>query len=69
MPVAIVMLTPLLWVVMTSLETLAQTQHFPPILWPGSFQWANYPQRVHRVPFGRWFWNTTVVTTTVVART
>ena len=44
MPVAIVMLVPLLWVVMTSLETLAQTQHFPPILWPGSFQWSNYPR-------------------------
>jgi len=66
MPVAIVMLVPLVWVVMTSFETLAQTQHFPPILWPGTFQWHNYPNAFTSVPFARWFWNTTVVTTVVV---
>jgi multiple sugar transport system permease protein len=67
MPMAIVMLVPLLWVVMTSLETLAQTQHFPPILWPGSFQWSNYPRAWSSVPFARWFINTTIVTVAVVA--
>ncbi len=67
MPVALIMLVPLAWVVMTSLETLDQTRHFPPILWPGSFQWNNYPRSWASVPFGRWFWNTTVVTTVVVA--
>ena len=66
MPIAIVMLVPLVWVVMTSFETLAQTQHFPPILWPGTFQWHNYPSAFTSVPFARWFWNTTVVTTVVV---
>jgi multiple sugar transport system permease protein len=66
MPVAIVMLVPLVWVVMTSLETLAQTQHFPPILWPGSFQWGNYPRAWSSVPFSTWFINTTVVTVAVV---
>ncbi|MEO8477795.1 MAG: carbohydrate ABC transporter permease, partial [Actinomycetota bacterium] len=66
MPIALVMLVPLLWVVMTSLETLDQTRHFPPILWPGSFQWANYPNAFSSVAFGRWFWNTSVVTTAVV---
>jgi multiple sugar transport system permease protein len=67
MPVALIMLVPLLWVVMTSLETLAQTQHFPPILWPGSFQWNNYPRAWSSVPFSRWFLNTIVVTTVIVA--
>ena len=66
MPVALVMLVPLVWVVMTSLESLAQTQHFPPILWPGTFQWSNYPRAWSSAPFGTWFCNTTVVTTTVV---
>jgi multiple sugar transport system permease protein len=66
MPVAIIMLVPLLWVVMTSLETLAQTQHFPPILWPGSFQWSNYARAWSSVPFGTWFVNTMIVTTVVV---
>jgi multiple sugar transport system permease protein len=67
MPVAILMLVPLLWVVMTSLETLGQTQHFPPILWPGKFQWSNYPRAWSSVPFDTWFINTTIVTVTVVA--
>jgi multiple sugar transport system permease protein len=66
MPVAILMLVPLVWVVMTSFETLAQTQHFPPILWPGSFQWSNYPRAFSSVPFGTWFINTTIVTVSVV---
>jgi multiple sugar transport system permease protein len=67
MPVAILMLVPMLWVVMTSLETLGQTQHFPPILWPGTFQWSNYPRAWSSVPFNAWFVNTTVVTVAVVA--
>jgi multiple sugar transport system permease protein len=67
MPTAIVMLIPLVWMVATSLETIAQTQHFPPILWPGEFQWGNYRTTLQVAPFGRWFWNTTVVTTVVVA--
>jgi multiple sugar transport system permease protein len=66
MPVAILMLVPMVWVVMTSLETLAQTQHFPPILWPGSFQWSNYPRAWSSVPFDTWFINTIIVTTAVV---
>jgi multiple sugar transport system permease protein len=66
-PLALVMLIPLLWMVSTSLETLNQTRHFPPILWPGSFQWGNYPLALRSAPFARWFLNTTVVTVAVVA--
>ena len=66
-PMAIVMLVPLVWMLVTSLETLNQTRHFPPILWPGVFQWSNYPAALRSAPFGRWFWNTTVVTVVVVA--
>jgi len=67
LPMAALMLVPLVWMLMTSLETLAQTRHFPPILWPGTFQWVNYPNAWNAAPFGRWFVNTTLVTTTVVA--
>src|SRR5262245_29316656 len=66
MPVAFLMLVPFVWVIVTSLETLAQTQHFPPILWPGSFQFNNYPRAFSSVPFGRWFLNTGIVTVSVV---
>jgi multiple sugar transport system permease protein len=66
MPAAILMLIPLVWMIATSLETLAQTRHFPPILWPGEFQWSNYPETLRAAPFARWFWNTTVVTAVVL---
>jgi multiple sugar transport system permease protein len=65
-PLALVMLLPLVWMVVTSLETLDQTRHFPPILWPGSLQWGNYPDAIFAAPFGRWFLNTTLVTLAVV---
>jgi multiple sugar transport system permease protein len=67
MPMALLMLVPLVWMVITSLETLAQTRRFPPVLWPGSLQWVNYPDTLRAAPFPRWFWNTVVVTVTVVA--
>jgi multiple sugar transport system permease protein len=66
-PLAAVMLLPLVWMVMTSLQTEAQTFHFPPILWPGALQFGNYSAVVRDSAFGTWFWNTTVVTVAVVA--
>ena len=66
-PLAAVMLLPLLWMVVTSLETEAQTFHFPPILWPGTLRFGNYAEVLGQSAFGTWFWNTTVVTVTVVA--
>jgi multiple sugar transport system permease protein len=67
MPTAILMLTPLAWMLVTSLETLSQTRQFPPILWPGELQWSNYPEAIRASSFTTWLWNTTVVTTVVVA--
>jgi multiple sugar transport system permease protein len=66
-PLAAVMLLPLLWMVVTSLQTEAQTFHFPPILWPGTLRFGNYADVLGQSAFGTWFWNTTVVTVTVVA--
>jgi multiple sugar transport system permease protein len=65
-PLAVVMLLPLVWMVVTSLETLAQTRHFPPILWPGTLRFGNYSDAIRQSEFGTWFWNTTVVTVTIV---
>ena len=66
MPMALIMLVPLVWMVITSLETLDQTRHFPPLLWPGTLQFENYPEALRAAPFARWFWNTALVTTSVV---
>jgi multiple sugar transport system permease protein len=65
-PFAAVMLLPLVWMVVTSLETQQQTLQFPPLLWPGIPQWRNYADVIGDSAFGTWFWNTTVVTVTVV---
>jgi multiple sugar transport system permease protein len=65
-PLAVVMLLPLVWMVVTSLETQAQTFHFPPILWPGTLRFENYLNVIRESAFGTWFWNTTVVTVTIV---
>lgn len=65
-PLALVMLLPFVWMVVTSLETQAQTLHFPPTLWPGTLRFGNYSAALRDSDFGLWFWNTVVVTTTVV---
>jgi len=61
-PVAFVMVLPLIWMVLTSLQTLNETRHFPPTLVPSSPQWRNYTAVLKEAPFGRWFANTVIVT-------
>jgi len=65
-PLSVLMLLPMVWMVVTSLETEAQTFHFPPILWPGTLRFENYVSVIRQSAFGTWFWNTTVVTVTIV---
>jgi multiple sugar transport system permease protein len=66
-PLAIVMIIPMVWMVITSFETLNETRHFPPILVPSSVQWRNYTDVLQQAPFARWFLNTLIVTVVVVA--
>jgi multiple sugar transport system permease protein len=65
-PLAVLMVMPMLWMVITSFETLNETRHFPPILVPSGLRWQNYTQVLEQAPFTRWFLNTVVVTTAVV---
>ena len=60
-PLALVMLTPLAWMVMTSIQTPDEARHFPPVL-PSGIHWQNYVDAIHAAPFGRFFFNTTLVT-------
>jgi multiple sugar transport system permease protein len=66
LPLALVMMFPLVWMVATSIETPAVAGRFPPVLIPHTFDWHNYPNAFRTAPFGRWFLNTTVVTLTIV---
>jgi multiple sugar transport system permease protein len=66
LPIALVMVVPLLWMVVTSLQTLDETRHYPPQLYPTSFEAGNYTQVLQQAPFGRWFLNTLIVTVVCV---
>jgi multiple sugar transport system permease protein len=64
-PLALVMITPLLWMVLTALSTREQTLRFPPGL-PTSPHWANFSDAWTEVPFGHWLLNSAIVATTCV---
>jgi multiple sugar transport system permease protein len=66
LPLAMMMLIPLVWMLVTSVQTLSETRHFPPILVPHGIQWQNYTDVLQQAPFGRWMLNTFIVTTLVV---
>ncbi len=64
-PVALVMLIPLLWMLVTALSTLAETRRFPPGL-PSSLHWSNFSAAWEESPFARWMINSAIVTVTCV---
>jgi multiple sugar transport system permease protein len=66
LPIALVMIVPLVWMVVTSLQTLDETRHYPPALAPTSLQVRNYTQVLQVAPFTRWFMNTLIVTVVCV---
>ena len=66
LPIALVMVIPLVWMLVTSLQTLDETRHYPPMLVPSSLQFSNYADVLQQAPFTRWFLNTLVVTVIVV---
>lgn len=64
-PIAAVMLFPFVWLVLTSISTLAESRTFPPVL-PHSIQWRNYLLAWTQAPFGTWLLNTTIVSVVCV---
>jgi multiple sugar transport system permease protein len=64
-PLAFLMALPLIWMLLTSLSTLAETQRFPPGL-PTSLHWSNFSQAWDGSPFARWMLNSAVVSITCV---
>jgi multiple sugar transport system permease protein len=65
-PISAVMVLPLVWMLVTSVESLDQTRHFPPTLIPSSIHWSNYRDAWNQAPFGRFFANSLIVTGTAV---
>ena len=65
-PATLVLIFPLIWLVVTSVETSSEALHFPPILTPHAIRFGNYADAWHAEPFGRFFVNSAVVAVTTV---
>lgn len=65
LPLALLMLTPLLWMLVTAVSTPEEARRFPPGL-PRSIQWSNFTDVWTQAPFGHWFVNTAIVSFVVV---
>ena len=57
-----VFLGPFIWSVLASLKGPTEIYLFPPSLFPETPVWSNYSHVVEVIPFGRFYWNTTVIT-------
>jgi len=61
---AVVMLLPFYWMIITSLKDAREAMAYPPTWWPTRFLWRNYPQAwvEPEVGFGRYYFVSTVTT-------
>ena len=66
-PVAIIMLVPLIWMAIVSLETRQQATSFPPVLIPSSIHFSNYSAAWNAAPFAHFFINSLLYSLATVA--
>lgn len=64
--VAVLVLVPFLWMVMTSLKTEAEALTVPPVIFPSDPQFSNYGEALVVAPFLSYFMNTLIVAFFVV---
>ena len=64
--VALLEVTPYLWMVTTSLKSFSEVTTFPPSLLPDSPQWSNYVEVWQSAPFGQYLVNSLIVTLSIV---
>lgn len=70
LPLAFIFVFPFLWMVLTSLKTLAQVNSVPPVWVPNPLQWQNYIDAFTQyLPFGMLVRNTLVVAALVIVGT
>jgi multiple sugar transport system permease protein len=63
---ALIMLTPFVWMLSTSLKSINEVFTYPPAIFGKVINWNNYLKISERYPFGRFFINSTIVTSVVV---
>lgn len=59
---ALSMIFPFFWMMSTSLKTPIEAVKFPPTILPESYQFSNYADAWSKVNFGRYFFNTLIMT-------
>lgn len=64
--IGIVLITPLLWMVFTSLKTMEEIVRYPPTFFPEKIVWQNYLDTITAFPFWRYARNTLLITVLVV---
>ncbi len=63
MALAVLFLTPFLWIVITALKTPAQLAAFPVQFWPSQAAWQNFVQAVTQINFLAYAANSTILAT------
>jgi multiple sugar transport system permease protein len=66
MPLALIMVVPLIWMVDTSFMTDAEINRYPPAIIPSSLALGGYRQVLQNSDYPRWFANSVIVSGTVV---
>jgi multiple sugar transport system permease protein len=65
-PATVILLFPFAWLIITSVETPAESLHFPPVLVPHTLRFANYSDALSSAPFVRFLVNSAVVAVATV---
>ncbi|MET3574250.1 carbohydrate ABC transporter permease [Bhargavaea ullalensis] len=63
---SLLVLSPLWWMVITSVKTMQEVMTYPPTFWPESWNWSNYAKTWEAAPFDLYTINTLTITILVV---
>ncbi len=58
---AIIMITPFLWMILTSMKTVAESTQIPPKIFPSEIRWDNYSAVLNILPFAKFYINTVLM--------
>jgi multiple sugar transport system permease protein len=66
---AVAFVFPVYWMVITSLKSVPEVFHLPPVWWPADLRWDNYPDALSAFPFVLYATNTLRIALPVVVGT
>ncbi len=58
----IFVVTPFVWMVLTSFKTLGESTQIPPKILPSKLRWENYKEATRTLPYNKFYFNTIVYT-------